>query len=715
MKIKRKDSLNLLKTSFVLAMMILLWNCEKEEYLEQEKKDFKITNVSTVSFQEAMKYFETEKQNIKDQFFRGKNTEEKIELTPDWNTLQHSEIAYTEALLTTAKTEVNRQGKYYSKLFFVNINGYTRNVIFTTFVKQADINGNIIDASVFFNKVNGDYIDGYRIENGKFTKRYVPQKDEVQKASLFSLLLLIQSTEGDDTFWCNTTGNLEPVDLGTIVFTTPGSHSGGGPGYSDSYLFYNTIGLNSGTLGDYVNGATGNGTSFSGGGGVTNNSLSVGQVNSAAGAILAATPVDPDENGKCPEGYVKNTTTGKCDPICKGGKVYDTTTKTCNCPEGKKDDGNGNCVDDCDTTKEDLKKIYPSTSEAKLKEIADAINTYGRDFGIDNKDKLRHFLAQAGHESAKMTAFEENLNYRWKKLGIDYWKGYFNPHTDGDKDSKKVDPNDYKRSTTSVYVNKEKFANYVYNDANRGNGYKLGNTSTGDGYKYRGRGIIQLTGKSNYESFNTFYQGEYDSNKDLVSDPSPLKTDMKIAVISALWFFKNNVLDKITVNGTTSVKSVTKKVNGGTNGLKDRKELYNKAKTNIDCKKTKIMKHLKATFLIVFLLTLASFTILKVSENDKELIIGTWIPEGCSECKWVFTNQGKLYDYYQGNIDSTYDYSISEFTATNGVVFSHLKITNVNNLLDTYEYDINGISDGEMYLDYLGDMSAKLSKYTKEQ
>ncbi|CAL2092518.1 glycoside hydrolase family 19 protein [Tenacibaculum sp. 190524A05c] len=329
----------------------------------------------------------------------------------------------------------------------------------------------------------------------------------------------------------------------------------------------------------------GNPTGSTGGGGNTSDiANSSGNDNDNNSETLVSTPIDPDENNRCPDGFIKNPSTGKCESICKGGKIYDPVTKKCNCPDGKKEDSNGNCVDDCDTTKKDLKKIFPDATDSNLEKIANHINTYGREFGIDNKEKLRHFLAQAGHESKRMKAFEENLNYQWKKLAKDYWRKYFNLHTDGDKDPNKEDPNDYKRSSTSLYVNVEKFANHVYDDANRDEAYKLGNTSAGDGYKYRGRGIIQLTGKSNYKEFNTFYQEEYDSTKDLVNNPDILKTDMKIAVISALWFFKNKVIDELKIDGTTTVTMVTNKVNGGYNGLEDRKELYNKAKTNIDCK-----------------------------------------------------------------------------------------------------------------------------------
>lgn len=108
---------------------------------------------------------------------------------------------------------------------------------------------------------------------------------------------------------------------------------------------------------------------------------------------------------------------------------------------------------------------------------------------------------------------------------------------------------------------------------------KIGNTDLGDGYKYRGRGIWQLTGKWNYTEFNTFYQGKYGTTIDLVQNPDLVATNVEIAVISALWYYKNRVTIKIDEN--TTVEDVTLKVNGGDKGLSDRQTQYLNVKNNI--------------------------------------------------------------------------------------------------------------------------------------
>ncbi len=230
---------------------------------------------------------------------------------------------------------------------------------------------------------------------------------------------------------------------------------------------------------------------------------------------------------------------------------------------------------DCDTSKEDLKKVFPNASDDNMKLLAKVINDYGKDFGIDSDEKLWHFLSQAGHEVggefANGLGTTESLHYttasRLKKI----YKKYFQQNAT-DTINKRLADSTYLRNSAKV-------ANYVY--ANR-----LGNSNeaSGEGYKYRGRGIFQLTGKSNYQSFKTFYNNKYDPDIDPVTTPSLLKSNDTLAVMSALWYYKKRVLDKITVDSLSTVRKVTKKVNGGRNGLTHRKKIFKKAKDSITCK-----------------------------------------------------------------------------------------------------------------------------------
>ena len=170
-------------------------------------------------------------------------------------------------------------------------------------------------------------------------------------------------------------------------------------------------------------------------------------------------------------------------------------------------------------------------------------------FELNTPLRLAHFLAQAGHESGGFKAVNENLNYGAKGL-LGVFPKYFNAQT------------------AALYERKpEKIANIVY-ASRMGNGDK----ASGDGWKYRGRGYIQLTGKDNYKAFDAVVAEDITNNPDLVATQYPL--------LSAAWFFHKNGLHKIADGGATDavVTSVTKRVNGGTIGLADRikhfKEYY---------------------------------------------------------------------------------------------------------------------------------------------
>lgn len=158
--------------------------------------------------------------------------------------------------------------------------------------------------------------------------------------------------------------------------------------------------------------------------------------------------------------------------------------------------------------------------------------------------RAAHFFAQTGHESGEFKAFSENLNYSAKGL-----RGVFGKYFPTDAIAAQ-----YERQP-------EKIANRVY--ANRmGNG----DEASGDGWKYRGRGALQLTGKSNYQAYATAC-----NKPEVMTNPDLIATDL--AFESAMFFFEKNKLWVICDQGVNdaSILSLTKKINGGTLGLDDRK------------------------------------------------------------------------------------------------------------------------------------------------
>lgn len=178
--------------------------------------------------------------------------------------------------------------------------------------------------------------------------------------------------------------------------------------------------------------------------------------------------------------------------------------------------------------------------------IAQIPDTAAR-FNITNPLRLAHFLSQCGHESGGWKAVRENLNYSAKGL-MGIFKKYFPNATLA---------NAYQRQP-------EKIANRVY-ASRMGNG----NEHSGDGYKYRGRGYIQLTGKDNYTKFDATVP------ENIVGDPELVATKYPLA--SAAFFFNSNKLWAICDQGATPlvVTAVTKRVNGGTIGLPDRIKHFN--------------------------------------------------------------------------------------------------------------------------------------------
>jgi len=167
-------------------------------------------------------------------------------------------------------------------------------------------------------------------------------------------------------------------------------------------------------------------------------------------------------------------------------------------------------------------------------------------FNITTPLRLSHFLAQCGHESGGFKALVENLNYGSKGL-LGTFPKYFNV------------------TTAAQYSRKpEMIASKVYG-GRMGNGPEV----TKDGYKFRGRGYIQLTGKDNYTAFDKFVTENILENPELVATKYPL--------MSAAWFFDKNKLWAVCDKGATTevITAVTKRVNGGVIGLVDRIKHFN--------------------------------------------------------------------------------------------------------------------------------------------
>lgn len=181
----------------------------------------------------------------------------------------------------------------------------------------------------------------------------------------------------------------------------------------------------------------------------------------------------------------------------------------------------------------------PSTLAAQLSDVITK-------FEINTPLRLAHFLAQCAHESGNFKSVSENLNYSSGRLN-------------------QVFPSYFKNKDVNEYGGKpEKIANLVY-----GNRMGNGPETSGDGYRFRGRGYIQLTGRSNYAAFSSSIGVDVTSNPDLVSTTYPLA--------SAAWFFSKNKLLAIADTGSTPdvVEKITRRVNGGTLGLADRIKHFN--------------------------------------------------------------------------------------------------------------------------------------------
>ena len=166
---------------------------------------------------------------------------------------------------------------------------------------------------------------------------------------------------------------------------------------------------------------------------------------------------------------------------------------------------------------------------------------------IDNKLRVAAFIAQTSHESNDYSVLKENLNYSAQGL-LKIFKKYFSAET-----------------AAQYARNPEAIANVVY--ANRlGNG----DASSGDGWRYRGRGIVQITGRANYQAVSQYM---YEDDR-LLDNPDELLT-IDGAVASACWFWNEKNLSPLADAG--DIVTISRRINGGDNGMDDRKFRYQRA------------------------------------------------------------------------------------------------------------------------------------------
>jgi putative chitinase len=199
-------------------------------------------------------------------------------------------------------------------------------------------------------------------------------------------------------------------------------------------------------------------------------------------------------------------------------------------------------------TEAQLAAMIPTNKD--IKAWCEELNKALPKYDITTDQRIAGFISQCAHESMDFNALSENLNYREETLNKVFPR-YFGPG---------------KRNAAEYARNPEKIANYVYMDEFRTS--KLGNVQPGDGWRFRGRGLKQLTGRDNYSRFAK----DYNMTAEQAAEWLETKEG---ALASALWFWNTNKLN--TIADTGNVAALTKKINGGDIGLADRQARYAKA------------------------------------------------------------------------------------------------------------------------------------------
>lgn len=189
---------------------------------------------------------------------------------------------------------------------------------------------------------------------------------------------------------------------------------------------------------------------------------------------------------------------------------------------------------------EQFAELFPNCKDPEG--WVEAMNEVFPQYEIDTPERIAAFVAQCGHESGGWRVFSENLNYSAKALNAIFGKYFARAGRDAEE---------YHRQP-------EKIANVIYADR-----MDNGDTDSGDGWRFRGRGPIQLTGRANYTKF-----AEWAGIPEILDRPDIVSEDKEIALKSALFYWTTNGLNKYADEG--DIKTMTRRINGGYIGLEDR-------------------------------------------------------------------------------------------------------------------------------------------------
>ena len=203
--------------------------------------------------------------------------------------------------------------------------------------------------------------------------------------------------------------------------------------------------------------------------------------------------------------------------------------------------------------------VAAGVKQATAEKWARAVSLACQEFGIDTAQRIAGFLSQCAHESGGFERLQENLNYSADGMaGI--WPKRFAVLGPDKKPVKKDGKNQPNKFALALHRKPEMIANVVYS-GRMGNGP----TESGEGWKYRGRGLKQLTGKDNHRACSEGLGVDLVENPDLLLDPV-------YAARSAAWFWATNKCNSFADSG--DIEGLTKRINGGLIGIDDRKKRY---------------------------------------------------------------------------------------------------------------------------------------------